>query len=170
MFGPAPNATLFMLSEGAIFALQNIRDNIVLARQFVAGLTFEQFEASRLHFYATARALEIISEASRRLPMSCVKGIPICPGRRFGTSAISFGTNMTMWRSHMVGRRFTNNLRRCWPPLSRKSRRPNASRDSDRARRDLPLHDRLLKLRSSHDANTPGEPKRARQWLAELLT
>lgn len=31
------------------------------------------------------------------------------------------------------------------------------------------LHDRLLKIRSSHGANTPGEAKLARAWLEELL-
>jgi hypothetical protein len=30
------------------------------------------------------------------------------------------------------------------------------------------LHDRLLRMRSSHHSNTPGEPKLARQWLDEL--
>jgi uncharacterized protein with HEPN domain len=49
-------------------ALLDIRDNILWAQQFAQGLTFEAFRASRLHFYATTRALEIISEASRRLP------------------------------------------------------------------------------------------------------
>ena len=49
-------------------ALLDIRDNILLAQQFVQGLTFDVFKASRLHFYATTRAIEIISEASRRLP------------------------------------------------------------------------------------------------------
>ena len=29
-------------------------------------------------------------------------------------------------------------------------------------------HARLLHLRSSHESNTPGEPKLARQWLDEL--
>jgi hypothetical protein len=32
----------------------------------------------------------------------------------------------------------------------------------------FPLHERLLRMRSSHHANTPGEPKLARQWLEEL--
>lgn len=32
----------------------------------------------------------------------------------------------------------------------------------------FPLHERLLRMRSSHDANTPGEPKLAQQWLEEL--
>jgi hypothetical protein len=32
----------------------------------------------------------------------------------------------------------------------------------------FPLHERLLRTRSSHDSNTPGEPKLAQQWLGEL--
>ena len=48
-------------------SLIHIRDNIHAARLFTAGLTFEAFAASRLTFYATTRALEIISEAARRL-------------------------------------------------------------------------------------------------------
>ena len=57
-----------MLSESAIGALFDIRDNILLAQQFVADLDERAFSASRLRFYAATRALEIISEASRRLP------------------------------------------------------------------------------------------------------
>ena len=58
-----------MRSEGtARLALYDLRDNIVLAQSFVAGLSSEEFKASRLIFYATTRALEIISEAARRLP------------------------------------------------------------------------------------------------------
>jgi hypothetical protein len=33
----------------------------------------------------------------------------------------------------------------------------------------FPLHERLLRMRSSHHANSPGEPKLARQWLDEML-
>jgi len=49
-------------------ALLDMRDNIKLASAFVAGLDLAAFQASRLHVYAATRALEIISEASRRLP------------------------------------------------------------------------------------------------------
>jgi uncharacterized protein with HEPN domain len=59
-----------MLSEKAKLALLDIRDNILLARQFVQEISFEEFANSRMHFYAVTRALEIISEASRRLPES----------------------------------------------------------------------------------------------------
>ncbi len=57
-----------MLSNKARSALYDIRHNILAARCFTAGLTFEQFKQSDLHFYAVMRALEIVSEASRRLP------------------------------------------------------------------------------------------------------
>lgn len=56
-----------MRSELPKSVLHDIRDNILLAREFVRGFTYEQFKESRLHFYAVTRALEIISEATRRL-------------------------------------------------------------------------------------------------------
>jgi uncharacterized protein with HEPN domain len=57
-----------MPSEGLRNALLDMRDNIHLARTFVSGLDLAAFRNSRLHVYATTRALEIVSEASRRLP------------------------------------------------------------------------------------------------------
>src|ERR1700730_14681591 len=48
--------------------LFHIRDNIHLARTFIDGLDYEGFRDNQLVFYAVTRALEIISEASRRLP------------------------------------------------------------------------------------------------------
>jgi uncharacterized protein with HEPN domain len=57
-----------MPSESFGNVLYDIRDNILLAQEFVAGLDFQTFSASRLHFYAVTRAVEIISEASKRLP------------------------------------------------------------------------------------------------------
>ncbi len=62
-------------------ALFDIRDNIILARQFVSGMTFDTFKASRLHFYATVRAVEIISEASKRLPDDIRDRYPDLPWR-----------------------------------------------------------------------------------------
>jgi uncharacterized protein with HEPN domain len=62
-------------------ALDDIRDNIVLAQEFIRELTLEQFCQSRLHFYAVVRALEIISEASRRLPEALRARHPHLPWR-----------------------------------------------------------------------------------------
>ena len=62
-------------------ALLDIRDNIVLAREFVAGLSLAEFKASRLRFYAVTRALEIVSEAARRLPDDVRGRHPALPWR-----------------------------------------------------------------------------------------
>ena len=48
--------------------LQDILDNIEAARPFIRGMDYESFAADQRTFYAVTRALEIISEASRRLP------------------------------------------------------------------------------------------------------
>jgi len=48
--------------------LQDIFHNIELAREFAAALDYDGFRLSYLHIYAVTRCLEIISEASRRLP------------------------------------------------------------------------------------------------------
>jgi uncharacterized protein with HEPN domain len=49
-------------------ALQSVLKNIDLARGFIASASFSDFQADRRTMYATVRCLEIISEASRRLP------------------------------------------------------------------------------------------------------
>jgi uncharacterized protein with HEPN domain len=57
-----------MPSDNILIVLYDIRDNIELARSFVAGYSFETFVRDRRTAYATTRCLEIVSEASRRLP------------------------------------------------------------------------------------------------------
>ena len=57
-----------MLSERARLALVEIQENAALAREFTAAMTWETFATDRRTFYAVQRCLEIISEASRRLP------------------------------------------------------------------------------------------------------
>ena len=68
MSGPPLSVTRSMPSKSVLSALCDIRDAIHSARQFAAGLSYEAFKDSRLHFFAVTRALEIVSEASRRLP------------------------------------------------------------------------------------------------------
>ena len=63
-----PKATLF-----------HIRDNIALARSFVEGFDYEQFRDDMRTVYAVTRALEIISEASRRLPVEIKQRHPELP-------------------------------------------------------------------------------------------
>jgi uncharacterized protein with HEPN domain len=57
-----------MPSKGATGVLQDIARQIRLAQSFVEGLSFDGFQADRRTVYAVIRCLEIILEASRRLP------------------------------------------------------------------------------------------------------
>jgi uncharacterized protein with HEPN domain len=59
--------------------LFHIRDNIILAENFVDGLDYERFRDNTLVFYAVTRALEIVSEASRRLPAEMKERHPEIP-------------------------------------------------------------------------------------------
>jgi len=57
-----------MRSRSPRGALIDIVENIRLAQQFVGGLDYEAFLEDRRTLYAVIRCLEIVSEASRRLP------------------------------------------------------------------------------------------------------
>ena len=59
--------------------LLHIRDNIIYVKQLLASLSYDEFKQSRTLFYATTRALEIIAEASRRLPAEMKKRHPEIP-------------------------------------------------------------------------------------------
>jgi uncharacterized protein with HEPN domain len=48
--------------------LKDIRHHIAMAEGFVSGINYEAFKDDNLRLYAVIRCLEIISEASRRLP------------------------------------------------------------------------------------------------------
>jgi uncharacterized protein with HEPN domain len=56
------------MPSDAANALRDIERNIDLAIQFVAGVDYEAFRDDARTVYAVTRCLEIISEASRRLP------------------------------------------------------------------------------------------------------
>ena len=57
-----------MPSKNPAQRLCDIADNIDAIEAFTAGMEFEAFAADRKTLYAVVRALEIVSEASRRLP------------------------------------------------------------------------------------------------------
>jgi len=57
-----------MPSENPTQRLTDILENIQAIGDFTAGMTFEPYVRDRKTVYAVTRALEIISEASRRLP------------------------------------------------------------------------------------------------------
>jgi uncharacterized protein with HEPN domain len=57
-----------MRSKSALSALLDIKHHIDLAAQFTKDFSYEAFSADARTVYAVTRCLEIISEASRRLP------------------------------------------------------------------------------------------------------
>jgi uncharacterized protein with HEPN domain len=57
-----------MLSDAAIAALRDMEHHISLATHFIAGFDYEAFRDDTRTVFAVTRCLEIISEASRRLP------------------------------------------------------------------------------------------------------
>jgi len=65
-----------MPSERVRKALLDIRDNIALAREWSGDRSHEAFASDRVVFYAVTRCLEIISEASRRLPPDLLRRHP----------------------------------------------------------------------------------------------
>jgi len=62
--------------------LAAIADNIALARRFVEGMSFENFAGDERTLYAVTRCLEIVSEASRRLPNDLKERYPNVPWMR----------------------------------------------------------------------------------------
>jgi uncharacterized protein with HEPN domain len=68
-----------MPSKDPKLPLQDIRDNIRFALSCVEGYTLDQFLNDQKTVYAVTRALEIISEASRRLPESIKQNHPHIP-------------------------------------------------------------------------------------------
>jgi|SRR5580704_1235019 uncharacterized protein with HEPN domain len=57
-----------MPSDTVAAALRDMEHHIDLATRFTAGLDYETFQDYTRTIYAVTRCLEIISEASRRLP------------------------------------------------------------------------------------------------------
>jgi uncharacterized protein with HEPN domain len=68
-----------MPSKDPAIRLRDIRQNILFAQSFVEGFTLRKFKSDRRTIYAVIRCLEIISEASRRLPASLKARHPNIP-------------------------------------------------------------------------------------------
>jgi uncharacterized protein with HEPN domain len=59
---------LFMLSDRQRGILRDMLHQIDLAERFIEGQDLQRFQRDELYLYAVTRCLEIMSEASRRLP------------------------------------------------------------------------------------------------------
>jgi uncharacterized protein with HEPN domain len=75
-----------MPSDGERDALEDIRDNIARAMRFVGDLDLDAFLADDKTFYAVTRCLEIISEASRRVPRAFKERYPEIPWKQVAGS------------------------------------------------------------------------------------
>lgn len=81
----------------------DIRDAIVKAQSFVAGMTFEQFSQDDKTAYAVVRALEIIGEATKKIPEAAREQYPLIPWRE-----------MARMRDKLIHDYFGVNLRVVW--------------------------------------------------------
>lgn len=70
-----------MLSDRDRRTLIDIRANILLAQSFVQDTTQEEFQSDSMRLYAVTRAVEIVSEASRRLSPDIRARHPALPWR-----------------------------------------------------------------------------------------
>lgn len=71
-----------MPSRDVARVLGTISYNIALARRFVSGLAYDAFAEDQRTQYAVTRCLEIVSEASRRLPDDLKAKYPEVPWDR----------------------------------------------------------------------------------------
>lgn len=94
-----------MPSKNPAQRLRDIAENIEAIREFTSGMDVDIFVSSRRTIYAVTRALEIISEASRRLPDEIKARHPALTGRRSRPSATSTGMNTKPWMTHWSGTR-----------------------------------------------------------------
>jgi uncharacterized protein with HEPN domain len=69
------------MSRDIIDYLQDILENIDIAQEFLADLSYSQFREDRRTIYAVTRALEIIGEATKSIPQSIRDQYPTVPWR-----------------------------------------------------------------------------------------
>ena len=61
--------------------LEDTLDAIAKVRRFIEGMTLDQFAGDEKTIFATIRALEIIGEATKRMPKKVREGYPKVPWR-----------------------------------------------------------------------------------------
>ena len=102
-----------MLSDVERDALEDIRDNIARAARFVDGFDLDAFLADDKTFYAATRCLEIISEASRRLPSAFKERFPEIPWKDVAGSGSIYRHNY----ENVQERRIWKTIHEALPPL-----------------------------------------------------
>jgi len=157
-----------MLSDAERDALEDIRDNIARATRFVAGLDLGGFLANDKTFYAATRCLEVISEASRRLPPAFKERFPEFPWKQVAGSGSIYRHNYENIQEH----RIWATIHEALPPLSAPSwtrisgsdlRASSPARDT-RPQSSSILCDRLTTKRAARGSRDTG----GRLFLAGL--
>jgi uncharacterized protein with HEPN domain len=102
-----------MPSDRTDGALRDILHHIDLATEFTGGLDREAFAADLRSVYAVTRCLEIISEASRRLPEKPKARHPAIAWRQMAASGNVYRHNYEDVAAHVVW----ETVRQALPPL-----------------------------------------------------
>ncbi len=92
-----------MTKRSPVSRLTDIIEAIELIQSDMAGVTLDAFEADRRKRWLVERGIEIISEASRRLPPAMKTRHPEFRGRRWRGSGTCCGTNMRMSHTTCCG-------------------------------------------------------------------
>jgi uncharacterized protein with HEPN domain len=93
--------------------LNDIRHHIAMAEGFGSGLGYDTFKDDNLRLYAVTRCLEIISEASRRLPEALRSRNPSIDWRAMAGAGNIYRHEYEDVAAHRVWRTLTLSL----PPL-----------------------------------------------------
>ena len=102
-----------MRSDPAETALRDILRHIDLAAEFVAGVDRAAFDADLRTIYAVTRCLEIISEASRRLPNDLKARHPSIAWKQMAGAETCTGTITRMLPPAMCGTPSNSPCRPC---------------------------------------------------------
>lgn len=97
------------MNQDVLDYLEDILENMEKAEEFVEGITFEQFSEDARINYAVLRALEVVGEATKRLPMMLREQYPEVPWRE-----------MAGMRDRIVHGYDVVNLRIVWETVKRR--------------------------------------------------
>src|SRR5450755_1562098 len=104
----------------------DIQHHIAMSEGFVAGIGYDSFKDDNLRLYAVTRCLEIISEASRRLPDEVKTRHPSIAWREMASAGTIYGgSGKYLWRQRVISIGMSTKM---WPPAACGALLPSACR------------------------------------------